>query len=429
MISLYRFKHTVKLGLRSLSAHRLRSSLTILGIVLGVGSVIVMLAVGEAARYEALKQLEDLGANTIILRSVKPQEEPDKKAGADLLAFGLTYADLERIRETIPTIISATPMREFRKTVRHSDKKIEVRIIGVTPEFLPQNNIKLGSGRNIAAKDENLFENVAILGSAAAEQLFPSSDPIGRNIGIEDLDGAKSYTVIGVAEPKTLATGTPGNGSGNDFNRVVFIPFATDRARFGRELITIKTGSFLIERIDMSQITVAVDTLDHVKPTASILQGLMDQFHPLKDVQISVPLELLEKAEKTQKLFTLVLGAIAMISLVVGGIGVMNIMLATVTERTREIGVRRALGAKRRDISMQFLVETLVLTCTGGLLGVGIGIGLTKIITQVFGLPTIIALWSPIVAFATSVLVGLISGSYPARRAARLDPIEALRHE
>ncbi|QVL31968.1 ABC transporter permease [Telmatocola sphagniphila] len=427
MISLYRLKHTVKLGLRSLAAHQLRSFLTILGIVLGVGSVIVMLAVGEAARYEALKQLEDLGANTIILRSVKPQDEADKKTNTDISAYGLTFPDLARIQSTIPSITSANPMREFRKTVRHLEKNLEARIVSITSDFLKQNNIKLSQGRNINEVDERTFANVAIIGSATAEKLFPTSDPIGRTISIDDLEGAKSFVIIGVTEPKILATGGQ-TGNSADFSRVVFIPFSSDRARFGRELISIKAG-IQIEIMDMSQITVTVDSTDRVKATARVLESLIEAYHPNKDVQIAVPLDLLEKAEKTQQLFTLVLGAIAMISLVVGGIGIMNIMLATVTERTREVGVRRSLGAKRKDIALQFLVETLVLTCTGGLLGVGIGIGLTEIITEVFGLPTIIQLWSPLVAFGTSVLVGLVSGSYPARKAARLDPIEALRHE
>ena len=420
--------HTIRLGLRSLAAHRLRSALTVLGIVLGVASVIVMLAVGEAARYESLKQLEDLGANTVILRSVKPRDEEDQKTGADLLAYGLLPADLRRIRTTIPTVVSATPMREFRKTLRRLDKKLEVRIVSVTPDFLPQNNIHLRLGRNISDLDEERFDNVAILGSATADLLFPTSDPIGKSITIEDIEGLRSYVVIGVTEPKTLATGAAG-GADTDFDRVAFIPFETDRLRFGREIITRGIGSFKIEKLEISQITVTIDSTSNVAKTAAVIQSMIDQFHPKKDVLVTVPLDLLEKAEQTQRLFTLVLGAIAGISLVVGGIGIMNIMLATVTERTREIGIRRALGAKRRDIAAQFLVETLVLSCGGGVIGVVLGVAATYSLTWVAGLATIIQPWSPFVAFACSVFVGLASGMFPSRRAALLDPIEALRHE
>jgi putative ABC transport system permease protein len=418
---------TLRLGLRSLAAHRLRSLLTALGIVLGVASMIVMLAVGEAARHQALKQLEDLGAKTIVLRSVKPTDEPQENQGQDLLAFGLTYADLRRIQGTIPTVTAATPMREYRKTVRYRDRKQECRVMGVTPEFLQQHNIQLAGGRAIDDLDEARFDNVAIIGAATAEALFPTEQPVGRSITIESVDRPRAFTVIGMTEPKTLAAG--GAGGDADYSRVVFLPFATDRARFGREIISWTTGSFKWERLDISQIVVSVDSLANVPKTAAALQSLIDQFHPRKDVVITVPLDLLKRAEQTQRIFTLILGAIAGISLVVGGIGIMNIMLATVTERTREIGIRRALGAKRRDIANQFLIETLILSCSGGLLGIGLGLALSHIVARVLDLPVIIPLWSPVLAFAVSVGVGLASGTYPARRAAWLDPIEALRHE
>ncbi len=425
---LYRLTHALKLGLRSLAAHRLRSGLTALGIVLGVGSVIVMLAVGEAARYQALKQLEDLGANTILLRSTKPTDDPSNTQGVDLSAYGLTYADLDRIRGTVPTVTAATPMREFRKTVRYTEHKLEARVVSVTPDFLRQNNIKVAIGRGIEEADERKFDNVAVLGAATAEKLFPAQDPIGKSVSIEDVDRTKSFTVVGVTEPKTLATGKEGGEV--DFNRVVFIPFATDRVRFGRELITVRRGQgYQREQLDISQITVQVDTVENVPKTAAVLQSLIDQYHSRKDVTITVPLDLLQKAEETQRMFTLILGAIAGISLVVGGIGITNIMLATVTERTKEIGIRRALGAKRRDIAAQFLVETVVLTCVGGVIGIALGIGLAYAVSDLFGLPTILRAWSPVLAFAVSVAVGLASGYYPARRAALLDPIEALRHE
>jgi putative ABC transport system permease protein len=424
----YRLSHAFKLGLRSLAAHRLRSGLTALGIVLGVGSVIVMLAVGEAARYQALKQLEDLGANTILLRSTKPTDDPSNTQGMDMSAYGLTFADLERIRGTVPTVAAATPMREFRKTVRYTQHKQEARVVSITPEFFKQNNIRLATGRGIEASDEEKYDNVAVLGSATAEKLFPAQDPIGKTVSIEDVDRPKSFTVVGVTEPKTLSIGSE---SGEvDFNRVVFIPFATDRVRFGRELISVRRGqSFQRDRLDMSQITVQVDRVENVPKTAAVLQSLIEQFHPRKDVTITVPLDLLQKAEQTQRLYTLILGAIAGISLVVGGIGIMNIMLATVTERTKEIGIRRALGAKQRDIALQFLTETVVLTCVGGVIGIALGVGLAYSVSGLFGLPTIIQVWSPVLAFGVSVLVGLASGYYPARRAALLDPIEALRHE
>jgi putative ABC transport system permease protein len=423
-----RFRHAFHLGLRSLGAHQLRSMLTALGIILGVASVIIMLAVGEAARYQALKQLEDLGVNTILLKSVKPAEEASEKKGTDMLSYGLTYADLHRMQGTVPTVTAATPMRDYRKAIRNRDKKVDARLVGVMPDFFSQNNIKLLRGRPIDRQDETRLDNVAVIGAAAAEVLFPAIDPVGRSVTVEGLTDLLTFTVIGVSEDKSLATGTTDSSSNVDFSKVLFIPFSTDRVRFGEEIISIKSGSFSVEKLQISQITVAVDDVKNVPQTAAALQSVIEKFHPDKDVVIVVPLELLEKAEKTQQMFTLILGAIAGISLIVGGIGIMNIMLATVTERTREIGIRRALGAKQRDIAAQFLVETLVLSGFGGTIGIALGIGMAYALSYLFGVPTIIRLWSPVLAFTVSMLVGLLSGSYPARRAARLDPIEALRH-
>ena len=422
-----RLRHALKLGLRSLATHRLRSGLTALGIILGVASVIIMLAVGEAARYQALKQLEDLGVNTILLRSVKPGDEGEEKKGTDLLSYGLTYADLERIRGTVPTVTAATPMRDYRKTIRCGNNKLDARLVGVMPDFFIQNNLVILRGRAISTVDNNLMDNVGVISASAAEKLFPALDPIGRTVSVEDFNGVLTFTVIGVSEDKSLATGGDA-GANADYSKVLFIPFATDRARFGQDIVSVKAGSYSIEKLEVSQITVSVDDVKNVPKTAAVIQSLMDKFHPNKDVVVVVPLELLEKAEQTQRMFTLILGAIAGISLVVGGIGIMNIMLATVTERTREIGIRRALGAKQRDIAAQFLIETLVLTGFGGLIGIGVGIGVASLLASAFGVPTMIRLWSPILAFTVSMLVGLVSGSYPAHRAAQLDPIEALRH-
>lgn len=422
----YQLTGAVRLGIRSLSGNQLRSLLTTLGIVLGVASVIVMLAVGEAARFEALDQLKDLGATTIILRSVKPTEQGSQQEGVDLLAYGLTFADLARIESTIPTVMAAAPMREFRQTVRCQDRNLEARVVSITSEFLAQNNIELALGRGFSRRDQRRYDNVCILGAATAETLFPTQNPLGRSITIEANRRLCSFTVVGVAEPKTLSAGS--DMGDVDYSKVVFIPFNTDRVRFGRELVTRRAGSYQVERLDMSQVTVSIDQVESVAKTAAVIRSLIEQFHPRQDVTITVPLDLLQKAEQTQRLFTMILGAIAGISLVVGGIGIMNIMLATVTERTREIGIRRALGAKRRDIATQFLVECLILTCGGGIVGVFLGVGLSYLVSHVLTLPTIIPLWSPLAAFGVSILVGLASGLVPARRASLMNPIEALRH-
>jgi putative ABC transport system permease protein len=424
---LARFLHIFRLGLRNTLLHRLRSFLTLLGIVLGVGSVVIMLAVGEALKYEVIQQLKDLGATNIIVRSVKPREE-DRNTNQRrfMLAYGLTFADLERIRTTIPTITSATPLREFRKDIRYLDRKLDGRVVGVMPEFLHMNGLKLAAGRFIDDLDNARFSNVCVIGAELAETLFPFSEPLGKALHVSE---GHHYVVVGVTEHRSPSAGVGSSLAAQDYNRDVYVPFATDKARFGKILMRRTAGAFEAEKIEISQITVGVDRLENVKETAAILQSMLDQYHPQQDVALTVPLDLLEQHEKTQWLFTLVLAAIASISLLVGGIGIMNIMLATVTERTREIGVRRALGAKRRDIAWQFLVETLALSNTGGMLGVVFGIGLAWLITYFFDFRLIIQPWSPVLAFSVSVGVGLLSGIYPARRAAAMDPIEALRHE
>jgi putative ABC transport system permease protein len=318
-----------------------------------------------------------------------------------------------------------TPQREFRKDVRHGDKKLEARVVSVMPAFQTMNGLKIARGRFLTAMDNERFDNVIVLGAETAELLFPLEDAVGRAVCIDE---TSYYRVVGVTE-RRAASGNVGAGmAGQNYNRDVYIPFATDRVRNGTLLFSWKTGSASAERLEVSQLTVEVDRMENVKQTAELIRGTLEQFHQRQDYEITVPLDLLERAERAQRVFTLVLGAIASISLLVGGIGIMNIMLATVTERTREIGLRRALGAKRRDIAWQFLVETLTLSCTGGLLGVGLGLGLSVVMTSFFEFPTILRAWSTLVAFGVSVVVGLVFGTYPAMRAARMDPIEALRH-
>jgi putative ABC transport system permease protein len=418
---------TFRLGIRDVSLHKLRSILATVGIVLGVASVIVMLAVGEAARYEAVRQIEELGACNIIVRSVKPTKDTQENADNEqILNYGLTTKDLERLQATIPTVTAATPLREFRKEVRYLDRKLEARVVGVLPSYLRMNSLRMSRGRFLTELDDERFENYCVLGAETAEQLFIMDDPIGQSIRVGE---SHYYQVIGVTERRAQSAGIGSALSAQDYNRDVYIPFATDKARFGKVLIYERAGTFEAERLEISQITLAVDQTSHVRKTAAIVEDTIKQFHKKADTEITVPLDLIERVEQAQRIFTYVLGAIASISLIVGGIGIMNIMLATVTERTQEIGIRRALGAKRRDITWQFLTETVVLSATGGVLGVGLGIVTSVLVTQFFSQRTILTPWSPALAFTISVAVGIISGTYPARRAALMDPIEALRHE
>ncbi len=424
-----KLKNTIFMSLRNLTLHKMRVLLTVLGLIFGVSSVIAMLAIAEGASAEAQRQIAELGATNIIVRSVKPSADSNpSRQGNDsiLFQYGVTYRDFDRIVETVPTVVGATPLREFRQSLRHVDQEIEGRVVGVNPDYLRLTGQKLAKGRFITDADLFYMANVVVIGDEVSQRLFPYGDAIGQSIRIGQ---NHFYKVIGVTRFKAASAGAGSSLAAQEFNKDACIPLTTDRARFGDTLVDRKQGSFTAEKIELSQVTVAVDSMENVKRTAEALQSMLIQFHPKKDFEITVPLELLEKAEATKRIFNLVLGSIASISLLVGGIGIMNIMLATVSERTREIGIRRALGAKRRDIVNQFLIETTVMSGSGGLIGVVLGLAVPPLVARVSGIPVVISPWSPLLAFGIAVLTGIVFGVYPARRAALLDPVEALRSE
>ncbi len=420
----------VKLAIRNLTLHKLRVLLTALGLIFGVASVIAMLAIAEGASAEVQRQLAELGATNIILRSTKPPDDinPSKQSSNDsfIFSYGLTNKDFDRIMKNIPTVVGATPLREYRKNIRHLEREIEGRVVGANPDCLVITGQKLERGRFIADFDMFRSANVAVIGADVAEKLFPFGDPIGRSVRLGE---NHYYLVVGVTAHKAPSAGTGSSLSSQDFNRDIYIPLTTDRARFGEILFSEKQGQYSYEKIELSQITVTVRNIDDVKPTAAALDSLLLQYHPKKDFAMTVPLELLEKSQATTRIFNLVLGSIAGISLVVGGIGIMNIMLATVSERTREIGIRRALGAKRRDIIFQFLIETVVISASGGAIGVSVGLAVPPLVSSLSGVPAVIRPESPFLAFIIALLIGVIFGVYPARRAAMMDPVEALRAE
>jgi putative ABC transport system permease protein len=424
-----RFLNSVVLALRNLSLHKLRSTLTVLGLIFGVSSVVAMLAIAEGASAEAQRQIAELGATNVILRSIKPMEDLKSARGQNdsfIASYGLTHDDYDRIVETVPTVVKATPIREFRQEVRHLDQVVEAQVVGAEPSYLDLTGQKLVMGRFLEDVDLSTYANVAVLGHELAEKLFPFGDPIGQAVRIGD---QHFYRVIGVTAYKAPSAGTGSSIAAQDFNKHVYIPLTTDQTRFGAVLLSRRSGSITAERVELSQITVTIDQMENVMRTADALKSLLRQFHTREDYGVTIPLELLEKAENTKRIFNLVLGSIASISLLVGGIGIMNIMLATVTERTREIGIRRALGAKRRDITYQFLVETAVISATGGFIGVVLGVAAPPIVASFSGIPVVIQPWAPLIAFAIALVTGVCFGLYPARRAAHMDPVEALRTE
>ncbi len=433
-ISLTRFTRTVRLGFRSLWLHRLRSLLTVLGIVFGVSSVIAMLAVGEGVSHEVQEQIKRLGSNNIILRSFKPPEEQKAMITHSHVAeYGLTYKDIDEIRATIPGVTIVLPARVIRSYVWNGIRRVDCDVAGTVPWYPEMHGQGVAQGRFFTESDMEKDANVCVLGYAMAQELFPIDSPLGRNVRV----GTDYYHVIGVMEPEVHlsenGTGSEESPESNNSAQAaahrMFIPLTAAKNRFGEILIKRRSGSFEGERVELHEATIKVARQEDVVEIAAIVSEILSRNHKKKDYDLIVPLQLLRNAERTKKIFNIVLGSIAAISLLVGGIGIMNIMLATVTERTREIGIRRALGAKRRDIVTQFLVETVILSGAGGLIGVALGIAIPFAITYFANMVTIITPWSPFIAFSISGMVGVVFGLYPAFRAANMDPVEALRHE
>lgn len=429
----FKFKRMVKMGAKSLWLHRLRSTLTALGIIFGVASVIAMLAIGEGASREAQAQIARLGSSNIIVKTVKPSEEKTSNSQeSSMLEYGLRYEDAQRFQETLPHAEVIVPERILDKEVRFKNRKVTVKIIGTVPWYPKISPIQLREGRFISELDMNYQQGVCIVDELVAQDLFAFDDRLGQDIKI----GGDYYKVVGVVgavsldKERLVGAETSAESAGGAVG-VVYIPLTAVRSRFGDTVFQMTSGSRSAEKVELQQITIRVSSADQVLKTRDVLESLMSSSvrHKKKDYQIVVPLELLRQAQHTKRIFSIVLGSIAAISLLVGGIGIMNIMLATVSERTREIGIRRALGARRSDIIMQFLSETVLLTLAGGLLGIVVGMVIPLLVSHFGNMPTAITPISLVLAFGISAAVGVTFGLYPAYRAAHLDPIESLRHE
>ena len=410
-----KIRQNIKIGFEGIVAHKLRAFLTMLGIIFGVGAVVAMLSIGEGARREAIEQIELMGMNNIIIQDadLEGQELIDVRAA---FSRGLTLDDVRAVTQVIPDVIAVIPLRREEREVFYGSDKIKVNLIGTTADYPSAHNMVIKAGYFPAYDPEFSSGRICALGSGVKRSLFPFSDPVGKDLKIKGM----WFRITGVMENKEVSVKDIGGYQVRDFNLDVLIPVAVMDKFFDRSEL----------QSPLDQIIVKIDPGSDIRAIGNILQRLIGRRHrEQEDFKVIIPEELMRQSQSTQRIFNIVMGAIASISLLVGGIGIMNIMLSSVLERTREIGIRRAIGAKRSEILGQFLTESVTLSFSGGLAGIIVGIALAKVITYYAGWVTVVSVMSVFLAFGVATAVGLVFGIYPAKRAANLHPIEALRYE
>ena len=418
-----RIARNIWLGIENLLLHKLRSFLTMLGVVFGVGSVVAMLSVGEGASKEALEQIRKLGSNNIIISSKKSaEEEATSTEHSHMSIYGLTYEDYQRIASSFSHIQKTAPVKLTRKDSRVRARAMELRIVGTTPEWFKLVPREILAGRVLLDSDQQNQAPVAVLTEFGARKILATESTIGQTVRI----GSDRFEIIGIVKSES---GQAGNIQIPDQEVDAYIPIEVARRYFGDIFTRRTSGGDESEMVELHQVIVQVDDPKKVEAVAAGIERMLQIFHKKQDYTVSVPLALLKQAEAMKRRFNIVLGSIAGISLLVGGIGIMNIMLASVTERTREIGIRRAIGAKRRQIVFQFLIETVVLSTMGGLIGLGMGTLIPFLITYFSGMITLITLKGILLPLLISMTIGILFGLYPAVHAAKVDPIVALRHE
>jgi putative ABC transport system permease protein len=401
-------------ALANLAAHKLRSALTMLGMIFGVGAVIAMLSIGAGAERQAMQMIERMGLHNVLVRakSLKRDEldEIRKKS------LGVSTRDAQAILDGVPGVELAVPRLEIEIwKIMAPGTKTEAKVYGISPLQAELSHLALGDGRFIDELDTNRHAQVCVIGSRVARDLFGYEAPLGRQVKINDV----WCEVIGVLADSAGGDSFQGVSVGSTADEI-YVPVSTGLRKFERDPL----------ESPLDEIIVRLDGTTAPRVAAAAIDNLLDRLHAgADDYDLVVPEALLEQSRRTQRLFNIVMGCIAGISLLVGGIGIMNIMLATVLERTREIGIRRAVGARRRDIRQQFIIESFSISLLGGVAGVIMGVAIAGIVAAYAGWPTVVTLLSILLSTGVSLAVGLTSGIYPAIRAANLDPIDALRYE
>jgi putative ABC transport system permease protein len=434
------------IALDSISANRLRSFLTALGIIFGVSAVIAMLAIGRGAKEEIMNQMKLVGVNNIVIKPKTQEKKEEKKqseeqtpkteAAKNRFSKGLSLADAESIRKMLPTVASISPEMIQEQNVIYKSKSSKLKVIGIQPSFFEINNMRLGEGVIFNSAQLTSGDAVCIIGSDVKRKFFISEDPLGKMIKC----GEQWLKIIGVTEEKMISSTTQENLGIRDYNLDIYIPIQTALVRYknpslylgageeGNQSSQPSTTNTIFHQLD--QLVIQVNSTEALSASAGIINRMLKRRHnDVSDFEITIPEQLLKQQQKTKDVFNIVLSAIAGISLLVGGIGIMNIMLASVLERTREIGIRMALGAQKKDIVMQFLFEAVLISLSGGIIGILLGVSGAYLVDKLADIHTIISAISIILSFLLASAVGLIFGISPARKAAQKNPIECLRHD
>jgi putative ABC transport system permease protein len=455
-----RYFHDIEIAVESIVSNKLKSMLTALGIIFGVAAVIAMLAIGKGAKQEIMEQMKMVGVNNILINPVIPDKSSSTEDGEKQqkkFSRGLNLLDVDAIRETLPSVKRISPEISFNSTAMLNGVKYSAKLVGVSNDYFHLYNLPLVSGAFFNGFQEENGIQVCIIGANIRAKFFSKVDPLGQYIKFNGI----WLKVIGVLQKTNVSlTGFEEKGV-NVYNDNIYIPIQTmllryqNRALLNTKLVSEATsvsffggggmggmmGRVVVSSADASsntetnynqldRIVVQVTETEQLQPTTEILSRMLNRRHTgVKDFEITVPELLLKQQQRTKDIFNIVLGAIASISLIVGGIGIMNIMFASVMERIKEIGTRMAIGAKKMDIVVQFLSEAVLISVSGGFIGVFFGVIMAKLIEQIAGIMTIVSFFSVFIAFGVSAAVGVIFGYSPAKRASEKDPIESLRHE
>ncbi|TSA36243.1 MAG: FtsX-like permease family protein [Porphyromonadaceae bacterium] len=409
-------KENVNKAIISLIDHKFRSFLTILGIIFGTASVIAMISIGEGTKKQAIAKYQDLGVSNIIVRD-KDMTDPELETVRMKFSKGLSIEDAKLISEVVPGVVIVAPQSEVKIEAKYGDRSAKATAIGVTPAIMSVLNYRTEKGEFITGDQYDRQLKVCVLGANVSREMFGYEDALGQSVKLDD----QWFEVVGVMQPKALFTETVGELASRDLNNDIYIPLSTFTKRIPK--VNPLTS-------EVKQLTVKLESSEQLISSAAVIRSLVSRRHfNNDDFSIIVPYELMKQEEKETRIYNLLLASIAAISLIVGGIGIMNIMLASVLERTREIGIRRAIGGKKRHIMSQFVTEAVVLSITGGIIGVVLGISLSLGIAWATEVQTTVTLYSILLAFGFSVLVGITFGYLPAKQASNLSPIESIRHE